>query len=91
MSALSSGVNIREKMSSLICEDEDIGGPNCPVYSGPIAVYRFSLAMVLFYFTFMMLTLGVSTSRTFRAYLHNGYLRTFLKYKFNNKKLLNAI
>jgi hypothetical protein len=55
-----------------LCEDYDIGGPNCPTYTGTNAVYRFSFAMVLFYFTFMLLSLGVSTSKTFRARLHNG-------------------
>ncbi|CAF0848575.1 unnamed protein product [Brachionus calyciflorus] len=64
---------IRQKLSSMICEDEDLGGPNCPVYSGPIAVYRFSLAMILFFFFFMLITMGVSTSKSFRARLHNGF------------------
>jgi len=54
------------------CEDYDLGGPNCPVFTGPIAVYRFSFAMVLFFFIFMIITLGVSTSNSFRAHLHNG-------------------
>jgi hypothetical protein len=55
------------------CEDYDLGGPNCPVFTGPIAVYRFSFAMVLFFFFFMIITLGVSTSNSFRAHLHNGF------------------
>lgn len=57
---------------SQVCEDEDIGGPNCPLYTGPIAVYRFSLAMILFFFIFMLLTVGVSTSRSTRGLIHNG-------------------
>ncbi|RNA19416.1 serine incorporator 5 [Brachionus plicatilis] len=64
---------IRNKLSSMVCEDEDLGGPNCPVYSGPIAVYRFSLAMILFYLFFMFVTMGVSTSNSFRARIHNGF------------------
>ena len=59
-------------VGSTICEDEDLGGPNCPLYTGPIAVYRFSLAMVLFYFFLMIFTFGVSTSRSSRGLVHNG-------------------
>ncbi len=58
--------------SPIICDDQDIGGPNCPIYTGTLAVYRFSCAMALFFFTFMILTLGVSTSETTRARIHNG-------------------
>ena len=57
----------------LLCEDDDLGGPNCPSLTGPIAVYRFSFAMVLFFSSLMVLTLGVSTSKSFRAKLHNGF------------------
>ena len=57
----------------LACEDDDLGGPNCPSLTGPIAVYRFSFAMVLFFSSLMVLTLGVSTSKSFRAKIHNGF------------------
>ena len=59
-------------ISMLKCEDEDIGGPNCRKYTGPIAVYRFSFAMVLFFSILSLTTLGVSTSTSFRARIHNG-------------------
>jgi hypothetical protein len=66
--------NQSEQVSSKkICEDEDMGGPNCPIFSGPIAVYRFSFAMVLFFFAFMIMTIGVSTSKSIRAHIHNGF------------------
>ena len=57
----------------LACEDDDLGGPNCPSLTGPIAVYRFSFAMVLFFSSLMVLTLDVSTSKSFRAKIHNGF------------------
>ncbi len=56
-----------------MCEDDDLGGPNCPSLTGPIAVYRFSFAMVLFFSSLMVLTLGISTSKSFRAKIHNGF------------------
>jgi hypothetical protein len=65
---------IQQKEMSSVCEDEDIGGPNCPLYSGPIAVYRLSIAMASFFFVHMILTIGVSTSRSIRGLIHNGYL-----------------
>lgn len=67
-------VEIQQKEMSSVCEDEDIGGPNCPLYSGPIAVYRLSIAMASFFFIHMILTIGVSTSRSIRGLIHNGYL-----------------
>lgn len=36
-------------------------------------MYRFSLAMILFFFTLMCLTLGVSASSNLRAKIHNGF------------------
>ncbi len=61
-----------ENITSLLCDD-DLGGPNCPQFTGPIAVYRFSFAMVMFFGIFSLLTLGVSTSRSVRAHFHNGF------------------
>lgn len=55
------------------CEDYDLGGPNCPQFSGPIAVYRFSFAMIMFFGTLGVFTLGVKSSRGFRAKIHNGF------------------
>ena len=66
------GVNLVRliiKSNSIKCEDEDLGGPNCPLYTGPIAVYRFSIAIVLFFLFLMIITIGVSSSSSFRAYL----------------------
>jgi hypothetical protein len=56
------------------CEDDDIGGPNCSWFTGPIAVYRFVFAMVLFFGSFMLITCGAKTSRSFRAHIHNGFV-----------------
>jgi hypothetical protein len=50
-----------------------LGGPNCPLYTGPIAVYRFSIAIVLFFLFLMIVTIGVSSSSSFRARIHNGF------------------
>lgn len=63
---------LANNITSNVCDD-DIGGPNCPHFTGPIAVYRFSFAMVLFFGIFSLLTLGVSTSRSIRAHIHNGF------------------
>ena len=41
--------------------------------TGSMAVYRLSLAMVLFFAIFMILTVGVKTSSSYRGYLHNGF------------------
>lgn len=41
--------------------------------TGSMAVYRLSFAMVLFFSIFMMLTIGVKTSSSYRGMLHNGY------------------
>ena len=60
-------------MSSLKCEDEDLGGPNCPTYTGTLAVYRFTLAIVLFFLFMMLITIGISSSKSFRAHIHNGF------------------
>ena len=69
--------------SSTKCEDNEIGGPNCPIYTGTVAVYRFSTAMVLFFLSFMLITLGVSTSQTIRARVHNGFV---IANFYNNSK-----
>jgi hypothetical protein len=68
--------------SSLTCDDDDLGGPNCPVFTGPTAVYRFSLAMVIFFSTLTFLTLGVSASSNLRAKIHNGFWLWKLLYAF---------
>lgn len=59
--------------SSLICEDDDLGGPNCPTFTGPTAVYRFTFAMAMFFLSLMVLTLGISSSNNLRAKIHNGF------------------
>jgi len=64
--------DFENNITSLICDD-DIGGPNCPHFTGPIAVYRFSFAMVMFFGIFSIFTLGVSNSRSIRAHIHNGF------------------
>lgn len=48
-------------------------GVKCMVMTGSMAVYRLSLAMVLFFAIFMILTVGVKTSSNYRGYLHNGF------------------
>ncbi len=49
-------------------------GVKCLVMTGSMAVYRLSFAMVLFFTIFMILTVGVKSSSSYRGYLHNGYL-----------------
>lgn len=71
-----------QKYSPPQCEDEDLGGPNCPTFSGPIAVYRFSFAMIFFFFSLMTITLGISTSKNIRAHIHNGFWLWKILYAF---------
>ncbi|KAK2189574.1 hypothetical protein NP493_102g02034 [Ridgeia piscesae] len=48
-------------------------GENCHTLIGYLAVYRVAFSMVVFHGVLMILTLGVSTSGSWRASLHNGY------------------
>jgi Serine incorporator (Serinc) len=42
------------------------------VMTGSMAVYRLSFAMVIFFAIFMILTINVKSSTSYRGYLHNG-------------------
>lgn len=46
---------------------------NCELLVGYMAVYRVAFAFVIFFFIFATFTVGVSTSRSCRAGLHNGF------------------
>lgn len=48
-------------------------GENCELLIGYMAVYRIALAMVVFFLLFSLLTVNVTTSRSCRAGLHNGF------------------
>lgn len=47
-------------------------GENCNLLVGYVAVYRVSFAMAAFFFIMAFLTIGVSSSNSWRAGLHNG-------------------
>ena len=49
-------------------------GENCHTLIGYLAVYRVAFSMVVFHGVLMILTLGVSTSGSWRASLHNGWV-----------------
>ncbi|XP_077989403.1 serine incorporator 5-like isoform X2 [Glandiceps talaboti] len=57
---------------SQLCEGID-AGENCMDIFGYMAVYRICFSMGVFYLVLMIFTLGVSTSKSFRAGLHNGF------------------
>lgn len=49
-------------------------GANCHTLIGYLAVYRVAFSMVVFHGVLMVFTLGVSTSGSWRASIHNGYV-----------------
>ncbi|KXJ07747.1 putative serine incorporator [Exaiptasia diaphana] len=48
-------------------------GTNCELLTGYLAVYRICFAMACFYFFFMLITIGVKSSKDCRGGIHNGY------------------
>ncbi|XP_014671537.1 PREDICTED: serine incorporator 5-like [Priapulus caudatus] len=47
-------------------------GPNCTRLIGYMAVYRVCFAIVVYFILLFLFTLGVTTSRSWRANVHNG-------------------
>ena len=54
------------------CIDLSIG-KNCLKLTGYMAIYKVSFAMTFFYIAMAVVTLGVTSSKGFRAYIHNGF------------------
>uniref|UniRef100_A0ABM0N1F5 Serine incorporator 5-like n=1 Tax=Saccoglossus kowalevskii TaxID=10224 RepID=A0ABM0N1F5_SACKO len=48
-------------------------GPHCQLVFGYMSVYRVCLSMAIFFLVLMIFTINVTTSKSFRGGIHNGY------------------
>uniref|UniRef100_A0A158N8M2 Serine incorporator 1 n=4 Tax=Onchocerca TaxID=6281 RepID=A0A158N8M2_ONCVO len=78
---LTPGIQTKLANSSWFCKGlSGIAGLNCSHAVGFQAVYRVCAAVVIFFFTLMILMLGVKSSRDARSKIQNGFW--FFKYVF---------
>ena len=54
------------------CIDLNIG-PNCMKLTGYMAVYKISFSVTFYFAAMALVTLGVTSSKGVRAYIHNGF------------------